>query len=76
MEDVAEHLGLHWNTIKEIHVLALTRKLKRIQAQIKAIAMDMWPAYISATMKYYPSNVKDRKLLRTNIKLSTVFIGY
>ena len=110
--DVAEHLGMHWNTVKEIHVLALTKKfkkrklrhlryigvdeiavkkghnyltvvadletghvvwvaegrtassleeflkkLKRVKAQIKAIAMDMWPAYISAAMKYYPSDV-------------------
>jgi len=112
VEDVAKHLGMHWNTIKEIHVLALKRrykkrklrhlkylgvdeiavkkghnyltvvvdletghvvwvaegrtasslgdflkKLKRVKAQIKAIAMDMWPAYISATMKYYPLDV-------------------
>lgn len=110
--DVAEHLGMHWNTVKEIHVLSLTKKfkkrklghlryigvdeiavkkghnyltvvvdletghvvwvaegrtassleeflkkLKRVKAQIKAIAMDMWPAYISAAMKYYPSDV-------------------
>ena len=110
--DVAEHLGMHWNTVKEIHVLALTKKfkkrklrhlryigvdeiavkkghnyltvvvdletghvvwvaegrtaasleeflkkLKRVKAQIKAIAMDMWPAYISAAMKYYQSDV-------------------
>jgi transposase len=112
VEDVAEHLGMHWNTIKEIHVLALTKKftnrklkhlrylgvdevavkkghnyltvvvdletgqvvwvaegrtalslgdflkkLKKIKAPIRAIAMDMWPAYISATMKYYPLDV-------------------
>ena len=110
--DVAEHLGMHWNTVKEIHVLALTKKFKKrklrhlryigvdeiavkkghnyltvvvdletghvvwvaegrtassldeflkklkgVKAQIKAIAMDMWPAYISAAMKYYPSDV-------------------
>ena len=112
VEDVAEQLGLHWNTVKEIHVWSLTRKfktrklrhvkylgvdeiavkkghkyltvvvdletghvvwvaegrtassleeflkkLKRIKAQIQAIAMDMWPAYISAAMKYYSSDV-------------------
>ena len=110
--DVVEHLSMHWNTVKEIHVLALTtkfkkrklrhlryigvdeiavkkghnyltvvadletghvvwvaegrtassleeflKKLKRVKAQIKAIAMDMWPAYISAAMKYYTSDV-------------------
>ncbi len=112
VEDVAKHLGMHWNTIKDIHVRALTKKLKkrklrhlqylgvdeiavkkghnyltvvvdlltgqvvwvaegrkassledflkklkRVKAQIKAIAMDMWPAYISAAKKYYPLDV-------------------
>jgi len=32
-------------------------KLKRARAQIKAIAMDMWPAYINTVLKYYPYNL-------------------
>ena len=35
----------------------LLKKLKRVKAQIKAITMDMWPAYISAIMKYYSSDI-------------------
>ena len=32
-------------------------KLKRSRAKIKAIAMDMWPAYINTVLKYYPYNL-------------------
>lgn len=108
VEDVAKHLGMSWNTIKEIHKWALKirykrrkikhlkylgvdeiavqkghkylsivvdlesgqvvwvgkgrksssiepflKKLKRVNKKIQAIAMDMWPAYISAVLKYY-----------------------
>jgi len=112
IKDVAEHLHMSWNTIKDIHRLALERKFKRqclshleylavdevairrghnyltivvdlVQgnivwvgegrksesltpfldrlvrsgADIQAIAMDMWPAYISAVLQYFPSDV-------------------
>lgn len=33
------------------------KSLKRAKALIKAIAMDMWPAYISAVSEYYSYNV-------------------
>jgi len=112
VEDVAQHLGMSWDTIKEIHVLSLRRKyskrklrhlkylgvdevavrkghsyltvvvdletgavvwvapgrttesldvflarVKRSRAKIDAIAMDMWPAYITAAMKQFSSEV-------------------
>ena len=112
VEDVARHLGMSWDTVKEIHVLALRRKyskrklrhlkylgvdevavrkghsyltvvvdletgavvwvapertteslevflkkVKRSGAKIEAIAMDMWPAYITATLNHYSSKV-------------------
>ncbi len=112
VEDVAQHLGMSWDTIKDIHVRALRRKyskrklrhlkylgvdeiairkghsyltvvvdletgavvwvapdrkiesledflkqLKRSRAKIKAIAMDMWPAYITAAMNQFSSKV-------------------
>lgn len=112
VEDVAQHLGMSWDTIKEIHVLALRRKyskrkhrhlkflgvdeiairkghsymtvvvdletgavvwvapdrtteslevflkkVKRSGAKIQAIAMDMWPAYISAALNQFSSKV-------------------
>ncbi len=108
VEDVARHLGMSWDTIKDIHVWALKlkykkrrikhlrylgvdeiavhkghryltvvmdletgqvvwvaenrdsssiepflKRLKKVSANIKAIAMDMWPAYINAALKYY-----------------------
>ena len=33
------------------------RKLKCAKAKIEAIALDMWPAYIKATLNYYSYNV-------------------
>jgi transposase len=112
VEDVAQHLGMSWDTIKDIHKQALLRKyskrklrhlkylgvdeiairkghsyltvvvdletgsvvwaapdrktesleiffkqLKRSRAKIKAIAMDMWPAYIKATMNEFSLKV-------------------
>ena len=112
VQDVAEHLDMSWDTVKEIHAWALTqqfrkrriqhleylgvdeiavckghkyltivvdlqsgevvwvaearqitslepflKRLKRAKAPIKAIAMDMWPAYIGAVLRYYPSEV-------------------
>ena len=112
VEDVARHLGMSWDTVKEIHTWALEskfkrrrikhlkylgvdelsiskghryltivvdlesgqvvwvakgrkasslepflRRLKRVGASIKAIAMDMWPAYITAVLQYYPYQV-------------------
>jgi transposase len=112
VQDVAEHLDMSWDTVKEIHAWALTqqfrrrriqhleylgvdeiavkkghkyltlvvdlqsgevvwvaearemaslepflRRLKQAKAPIKAIAMDMWPAYIGAVLRYYPSEV-------------------
>jgi transposase len=108
VEDVARHLGMSWDTVKDIHKWALSmkyekrkikhlsclgvdeiavrkghsyltvvvdldtgqvvwvaegrkssslepflRRLKKVNAPIKAIAMDMWPAYFTAVMKYY-----------------------
>ena len=108
VQDVAMHLGMSWDTVKQIHSWALKRKfkrrrikqlryigvdeiavrkghqyltvvvdlrtgqvvwvaegrtieslepflrrLKRARAPIEAIAMDMWPAYISAVLKHY-----------------------
>lgn len=108
VEDVAKHLGMSWNTVKEIHKWALKikykrrkikhlkylaideiavqkghkyltivvdletgqvvwvgkgrnsysiepflRKLKKFNKKLQAIAMDMWPAYISVVLKYY-----------------------
>jgi transposase len=108
VEDVARHLGMSWDTVKDIHKWALTMKykkrqidylshlgvdeiavrkghsyltvvidldtgqvvwvsegrkssslepflikLKKAKAPIEAIAMDMWPAYITAVMKHY-----------------------
>jgi len=107
-QDVARHLGMSWDTVKEIHLRELKRKykrrklkqlrylgvdeiavrrghryltvvvdletgqvvwvgegrkstslegfmrtLKRRRVGLKAIAMDMWPAYIKAVSKYY-----------------------
>jgi len=112
VEDVARHLGMSWDTVKDIHLWALRRKyskrklrhlkclgvdevavrkghsyltvvvdletgavvwvapdrtveslevflkkVKRSGAKIEAIAMDMWPAYITATMNHYSSKV-------------------
>jgi transposase len=112
VEDVAQHLGMSWDTVKEIHVLALRRKysrrkirhlkylgvdevavrkghsyltvvvnletgavvwvapgrttkslevfLKRVKrsgARIETIAMDMWPAYITAALNHFSSKV-------------------
>lgn len=112
VEDVARHLGMSWDTVKDIHLWALRRKyakrklrhlkylgvdevavrkghsyltvvvdletgavvwvapgrtaeslevflkkVKRSGARIEAIAMDMWPAYITATMNQYSSKV-------------------
>lgn len=112
VEDVARHLGMSWDTVKDIHLLALRRKyskrklrhlkylgvdevavrkghsyltvvvdletgavvwvapgrtaeslevflkkLKKSRARIEAIAMDMWPAYITATLNHYSSKV-------------------
>lgn len=112
VEDVAQYLGMSWDTIKDIHLWALRRKyarrklrhlkylgvdevairkghsyltvvvdletgavvwvapdrtteslevflkkVKRSGAKIEAIAMDMWPAYITATMNHYSSKV-------------------
>ena len=112
VEDVARHLGMSWDTVKEIHSWALKgkfkrrrithvkylgvdelsvsrghryltivvdlesgqvvwmakgrkasslepflRRLKRVGARIEAIAMDMWPAYITAVLKYYSYTV-------------------
>ena len=112
VEDVAQHLGMSWDTVKDIHKQALRRKyskrklrrlkylgvdeiairkghsyltvvvdletgavvwaaperkiesiegflkqLKRSRAKIKAIAMDMWPAYITAAMNQFSSKV-------------------
>ena len=112
VKDVAEHLGMSWDTVKDIHEQDLEKKLKRrslkglryigideisvgkghkyltivvdlesgevvwvgdgrdsqsledffkrlkrSKAQIKAVAMDMWPAYVSAVLKYFPSEV-------------------
>ena len=106
--DVARHLDMTWDTVKEIHVWALKKKFKRRKlgglkylgvdeiavkrghnyltivvdlesgqvvwvgkdrnsnslgdflerlrrsgAKVRAIAMDMWPAYINATLRYY-----------------------
>jgi len=112
VEDVAQHLGMSWDTVKEIHVLTLRRKyskrklrhlkylgvdevavrkghsyltvvvdletgavvwvapdrtteslevflkkVKRSGAKIEAIAMDMWPAYITAALNHFSSQV-------------------
>ena len=112
VENVAQHLGMSWDTVKDIHLWALRRKyarrklshlkylgvdevavkkghsyltvvvdletgavvwvapdrtteslevflrkVKRSRANIEAIAMDMWPAYITATMNQYSSKV-------------------
>jgi len=112
IQDVADHLGMSWDTVKEIHKWALQKKfkkiplaelqylsideiavrkghnyltvvidlisgrvvwvcegrtkeslavflkkLKRSKAPIKAIAMDMWPAYISAVKDAYGEGV-------------------
>jgi len=112
VEDVARHLGMSWDTVKEIHVRALRRKyskrkLKHLKylgvdevavrkghsyltivvdletgavvwavperttesleafltkakqsgAKIEAIAMDMWPAYITAALRQFSSEV-------------------
>jgi len=112
IEDVARHLGMSWDTVKDIHIRALRAKfksrrinhlrrlgvdeiavhkghryltvvvdldsgqvvwvaegretssfepflkrLKRVRAPIEAIAMDMWPAYIRATMNCYSHRV-------------------
>jgi len=112
VEDVAQHLGMSWDTVKDIHIRALRRKyskrklrhlkylgvdevairkghsyltvvvdletgavvwvapdrkteslevflkqVKRSRAKIKAIAMDMWPAYITAAMNQFSSKV-------------------
>jgi len=112
VQDVAMHLGMSWDTVKQIHTWALKRKFKRrrikqlrcigvdeiavrkghhyltvvvdlqsgqvvwvsegrtieslepflkrlkqARASIEAIAMDMWPAYISAVLKHYSYKV-------------------
>ena len=112
VEDVAQHLGMSWDTVKEIHLWALRRKypkrkighlkylgvdevairkrhyymtvvvdletgevvwvapnrvresfepflkkLKGAGAKIKAIAMDMWPAYFLAVMNQFSPDV-------------------
>lgn len=112
VQDVARHLGMSWDTVKDIHARALRskfnrrkishlehlgvdeiavrkghryltvvvdldtgevvwvregreiasvepflRRLKRVRAPIKAIAMDMWPAYISAVLRHYSHKV-------------------
>jgi transposase len=112
VKDVASHLGMSWDTVKEIHQLALRQRFKRRRinhlrylavdevsvrkghsyltvvvdlesgqvvwvaegrqtsslkpfikrlkhagAPIEAIAMDMWPAYISAVLSGYSQKV-------------------
>ncbi len=112
VEDVAQHLGMSWDTVKDIHIWALRRKyskrklrhlkylgvdevavrkghsyltvvvdletgavvwvapgrtteslevfldqVKRSGAKIEAIAMDMWPAYITAALNHFSSQV-------------------
>jgi transposase len=112
VEDVARHLGMSWDTVKEIHRGVLRRKyahpklrylkylgvdevavrnghsyltivvdlktgavvwvakdrttesldsflarVKRSGATIEAIAIDMWPAYITTVMKHFSTNV-------------------
>jgi transposase len=107
VEDAARHLGMSWDTVKEIHLRELKRKLKQLRylgvdeiavrrghnyltvvvdletgqvvwvgegrqctslggfirtlkrrrVELKAIAMDMWLAYIKAVSKYYPREV-------------------
>ncbi len=62
IEDVSKHLDMSWDTVKDIHVEALKkkykkRKLKRANAKIEAITMDMWPAYIKATLNYYSYDI-------------------
>jgi transposase len=112
IEDVSKHLGMSWDTVKEIHVWALKKKfkkrkikhlkhlgideiavkkghnyltvvvdpdtgqvvwvaegrkassleeffkkLKQVHAPIEAIAIDMWPSYIKAVLKYYSYDV-------------------
>jgi len=112
IEDVSKHLGMSWDTVKEIHVCVLKKKfkkrkikhlrhlgideiavkkghnyltvvvdldtgqvvwvaegrktssleaffkkLKQVHAPIEAIAIDMWPSYIKAVLKYYSYKV-------------------
>lgn len=112
VEDVAQHLGMSWGTIKQIHLEALRqkypkqklghlkylgvdeiairkrhyymtivvnmetgevvwvapnritgslepflKKLKKAGAKIESIAMDMWPAYMMAAIKYFSADV-------------------
>jgi len=112
IEDVSKHLGMSWNTVKEIHTRALKarlkkrrikhsrylgvdeiavrkghryltivadlksgqvvwvsegrekaslepflKRLKRGRVPIKAIAMDMWPAYWGAVLKHFSRDV-------------------
>jgi len=112
VEDVARHLQMSWDTIKEIHAWALEKKfrrrriahlqylgvdevsvrrghryltigvdlesgevvwvgegreasslepflrrMKRARAPIRAIALDMWPAYLRAILSHYPREV-------------------
>jgi transposase len=112
VQDVARHLGMSWDTVKDIHARALRSKfkrkrikhveylgvdeiavrkghryltvvvdldsgevvwvregreiasvepflkrLKRVGASIKAIAIDMWPAYVSAVLTHYSHKV-------------------
>ena len=112
VEDVAQHLGMSWDTVKDIHRWALERKfkkrkikhlrylgvdeiavrkghryltvvvdlesgqvvwvaegresaslgaflkrLKKAKTPLKAIAMDMWPAYIKATLEYFSHEI-------------------
>jgi len=112
VEDVARHLRMSWDTVKEIHAWALEKKFRRrrirhlqylgidevsvrrghryltiavdlesgevvwveqgreasslepflkrlrsAQAPIRAIALDMWPAYLRAILAHYPHEV-------------------
>jgi len=41
------------------------KKLKQAKAKIEAVAMDMWPAYIKATLNYYCGKA-GRKVKRQN----------
>lgn len=47
----------------------LFKRFKRMNVTLKAIAMDMWPAYISAAIEYFPNTpiVFDRFHIESNL---------
>jgi transposase len=54
IKDVAQHLNVSWDVIKDSQKRHLWKRVKTARAKVKAVTIDMSPAYISAVMEHLP----------------------